>query len=72
MCEEWVITCTAMDYSVDDPDVIYQLNERHKMLLRYCVAWDSSTKMIPIDVNLPWGPDLVELAKRCAKKKSNI
>ena len=62
MREEWVIMCTAMDYSVDDPDVIYQLNERRKMLLRLCVAWDSSTKMIPIDVDLPWGPDLVELA----------
>ena len=62
MREEWVITTSAIDYSEDDPDVTYQLNERRKVLLRLCVVWDSAVKMIPIGVDLPWGPDLVELA----------
>jgi len=62
MREEWVIMTTAVDYSVDDPDVIYQLNERRKVLLRLCVTWDSAIKMIPIGVDLPWGPGLAELA----------
>jgi len=31
-----VIVISAIDYLVDDPDVIYQLNERRKVLLRLC------------------------------------
>ena len=55
MHEEQVIMTTAIDYSLDNPDVIYQLNERHKVLLRLCVVWDSAVNMIPIGVDLPWG-----------------
>ncbi|KIM39164.1 hypothetical protein M413DRAFT_75240 [Hebeloma cylindrosporum] len=62
MREEWVIVTSAIQFSVDDPDVIYQLNERRKVLLRLCVAWDPAVKMIPIDDELPWGPDSIELA----------
>jgi len=53
---------SAIDYSVDDPDVIYQLNERRKVLLRLCNTWDTAIKIVPIDDDLPWGPDLAELA----------
>ncbi len=60
--EEWVIMTKAVDYSVDDPDVVYQLNERRKVLLRLCIAWDPAVKIIPIGEDLPWGPDLAELA----------
>ena len=59
--EEWVIVMSAIDYSVDDPDVIYQLNERHKVLLRLCNTWDAAIKIVPIGEDLPWGPDLAEL-----------
>jgi hypothetical protein len=62
MREEWVIMTSAFDYSVDDPDVIYQLNERRKVVLRLCVTWDPAVKIIPIGDNLPWGPDLADLA----------
>jgi len=60
--EEWVIMTSAIGYSVDDPDVIYQLNERRKVLLRLCNAWDAAIKIVPIGDDLPWGPDLAELA----------
>jgi len=60
--EEWVIVTSAITYSVDDPDVIYQLNERCKVLLRLCNTWDAATKIVSIGDNLPWGPDLAELA----------
>ena len=60
--EEWVIVTSAITYSVDDPDVIYQLNERRKVLLRLCNTWDAAIKIVPIGDNLPWGPNLAELA----------
>jgi hypothetical protein len=60
--EEWVIMTSAIGYSVDDPDVIYQLNERRKVLLRLCNAWDAAIKIVPIGDDLSWGPDLAELA----------
>jgi hypothetical protein len=62
MREEWTIVTSAINYSVDDPDVVYQLNERRKVLLRLCVAWDPAVKNIPIGEDLPWGPNLLELA----------
>jgi len=62
MCEEWVIVTSAVGCSLDDPDVVYQLNERRKVLLRLCVAWDAAVKIIPVGDDLPWGPDLAELA----------
>jgi hypothetical protein len=62
MREEWVIMKTAIDYSVEDLDVLYQLNERRKVLLKLCVAWDAAVKIIPVGDHLPWGPDLAELA----------
>lgn len=55
------MTC-AIDYSVDDPNVVYQLNERRNVLLRLCVAWDPAVKIIPMEENLLWGPDLADLA----------
>jgi hypothetical protein len=62
MREEWVIMTSAIDCSVDDSEVIYQLNERRKVLLRLCNAWDAAVKIIPIGYDIPWGPNLVELA----------
>jgi hypothetical protein len=63
MREEWAIVISAIHYSVEDPDVVYQLNERRNNLLRLCVAWDRTVKLIPIEDDLPWGPDLAELAE---------
>jgi hypothetical protein len=62
MREEWAVVTSAIGYSAEDPDVVYQLNERRNVLLRLCVAWDPAVKMIPIEETLPWGPDLAELA----------
>jgi hypothetical protein len=62
MREEWVIVTNALVYSMDDPDVIYQLNKRRDILLRLCVAWDAAVKIIPIEQDLSWGPNLTELA----------
>jgi len=62
MREEWAVVNTAIGYSMNDPDVVYQLNERRDVLLRLCVAWDPAVKIIPIEADLPWGPNLAELA----------
>ena len=60
--EEWVIVTNALAYSIDDSDVTYQLNKRYDTLLRLCVSWDAAVKIIPIEQDLPWGPNLTELA----------
>ena len=31
-------------------------------MLRLCNTWDAAIKIVPIGDNLPWGPDLAELA----------
>lgn len=45
----------ALAYSIDDPDVIYQLNKRCNTLLKLCVLWDTTVKIISIEQNLSWG-----------------
>lgn len=72
MQEKWAIVTCAIDYSVDDPDVVYQLNERRNVLLRLCVAWDPAVKIIPMEENLSWGPDLANLANTRHFESVNI
>ena len=53
--EEWLIVITALDWEVDE-DIIYQLNERKRHLLRLCVKWQDAVQIIPCHMETSWGP----------------
>ncbi len=37
--EEWFVLDAAISWSQDDPEVLYQLLERQKYLLKLCIIW---------------------------------
>ncbi|KDR70623.1 hypothetical protein GALMADRAFT_75928 [Galerina marginata CBS 339.88] len=62
MREEWVIVVNALLWSSsDDPDLVYQLVEQKKHLLRLCLNWIPAVRIIPKDLEESWGPTLEEL-----------
>jgi len=44
-----------LDWEVDE-DIIYQLNERKRHLLRLCVKWQDAVQIIPCHMETSWGP----------------
>ncbi|KDR70808.1 hypothetical protein GALMADRAFT_75558 [Galerina marginata CBS 339.88] len=64
--EEWEILMVALNWAKTHPDVIFQLKERKKYLLRLCVAWKPQVLVIPDIFNDSWGPNEAEIAE--AKK----
>ena len=64
MQEEWLVVNAALECAEEDLDVVYQLKERREYLLRLCVKWESSVKIIPVDWDgSVWGPTRNELAR---------
>ncbi len=59
--EEWVVLDTAISWSQDDPEVLYQLLERQKYLLKLCIIWKPFLKNIPCSEKQEWGPTDVQL-----------
>ncbi|KDR65486.1 hypothetical protein GALMADRAFT_148660 [Galerina marginata CBS 339.88] len=63
MREEWVIAETALQWSEQSPELVYQLNMRKKYLLRLCLNWKPVIRQIPGVLEGSWGPSLEELAE---------
>jgi hypothetical protein len=62
--EEWAVTMTALNLIGTEPDVLYQIDERRKHLLRLCVAWEPATRLIPnLSEERSWGPTVDDLAE---------
>ena len=59
--EEWIILDAAIAWSQDEPEVLYQLLERHKYLLKLCIIWQPCLKNIPCSEKQEWGPTDVQL-----------
>jgi hypothetical protein len=61
MREEWAVLDAALAWSQDDSDIIYQLLERKKHLIRLCLSWRPAVRVIPQVIEDSWGPSLEEL-----------
>ncbi|KDR74548.1 hypothetical protein GALMADRAFT_70781 [Galerina marginata CBS 339.88] len=73
MREEWVIAETALQWSQQSPELVYQLSMRKKYLLQLCLNWEPVVRQIPGVLEGSWGPTLEELAEaRAFENTENV
>ena len=68
--EEWIILDTAISWSQNDSEVLYQLLERQNYLLKLCITWQLCLKSIPCSEVLEWGPTDAQLVTACFYEKT--
>lgn len=68
--EEWAVVVTAIEQSHSDADVIFQLYQHKKELLRLCITWIFHITVIPGSELEPWGPTQDELYEARAYEKT--